>query len=408
MKRQAFDGLVLIGGGDPAAPMPWIHLNGEGEVVARGESLEGERAGLRATAPSRTALVLRASEAQLRRTSLPARTQAQARAAVALMFEDEVAGAALMHYAVGAAQDVDGDRLVAAIESERLAAWLARCRKSGVDPHTVALDCTVYPSDDNGVEVAEDADRVILAGGNAGGLSLEPGLARVLAPQWIARSGMNVRGVGYSGQNFESFRGALDSFQVVDRGRGDINLSLARGVMTAGDRAPNFRQGPFAPRGRRAGVGGWWLVAVLAALSILLNVAIQTYGGWREMQASERTVARAEAVFRAARPDIRRIANLRSQVAALSTSAARAERHPVLTTADPIVRALQATPGVRVDELHYRGPESSVRVNVSSMDPAALQAFTAHLQSQGLTLHTETRSPVNGRLILGVTLEAAR
>jgi general secretion pathway protein L len=405
---MSVESLIFIAGAEPSDPLPWVRLR-DGEPIERGVAGPGERGGVRAAPPARTALVLRASEAHIKRQELPARTEAQARAAAALLFEKDVVGAGALHYAVGAVQNETGARLIAAISPERLTAWLARCRVHGADPQIVALDCTVLPQVGSDIEAVETADRYILASGDGGGLSLEPALARAVASRWLAQLQRTVRTAGYAGPDAAGFARLLEpGVQLIVRASPDLDLALARGVLDAGDHTPNLRQGVFAPAGGRSRAAtGWRVAAGLAALSILLNAGVAAYSGWRDASAATRVIAQAEENFRKARPDIKQVSNLRAQVAALSNAASRAERHPVLATADPLVRALLANPGVRLDELTHQAPEAGVRLRLSSEAEPALAATVEHLRAQGLRVTPGAQAPVDGRPSLELTLEAA-
>nr|HRK64971.1 type II secretion system protein GspL [Terricaulis sp.] len=181
--------LILIGGDAPEAPMAWARADGQ-RILARGMADEGAPP---ETPPARTLLVLPGADARLTRLDLPARADAQARAGAEMLIGASLAAGEAMHYAVGAAQNADGARLVAAISASRLTRWMERCQSLGAEPNAIYLDCTLWPVADDEAAIVSTPNRVIVAAGARGGFSIEPALAPALTKQWLAEHGRDLR-----------------------------------------------------------------------------------------------------------------------------------------------------------------------------------------------------------------------
>jgi type II secretion system protein L len=382
--------LVLIPGENPAAQIVWARVSADGTVVAQGAAHQTPPP---AMPPQRTILVLPGAEARLKRLELPARTEAQARAGAPFLFEGVLADDQDTHFAVGDAQDAAGLRLVAAISSQRLQAWLERCRTLGADPHLVVLDCAIWPVAPDEVVIASFPNRVIVAAGAAGGFSIEPALAPPVFAQWLRDTVIAPTRVTLLGGDETTWRAALGQYaNALDVGAGvDPVLMLAKGAVEAASTIPNLRQGEFAVASRRAAPLKLWRFAALS--------------GIRDQQAAAQIMQMAERDFGEANPNTR-VVNLRAQVAALTNQMEQSARHPVLAVSEPIVAALRQQPLVRIDDVRHQAPGRSVRVQLSAPDAASLEAVAATLRGNGLTLDSHDLPLRDGRFVLELAVEA--
>jgi general secretion pathway protein L len=402
------EALVLIGGAGPADVMAWARVSvDDGAVLDQG--LVEARASVPAAAPSRTVLVIPGADAQVKRVDLPARTEPQARAGAALMFEGALAAPTGVHYAVGATQDEAGLRLVAAMASARLAAWLERCRGFGAEPHHCYLDFTIWPVAPGDVEIAASDERAIVAAGAAGGFSIEPALALSVFARWFAQTTGAVREIRVAGANAQEWAARLASLgpPVTAAPAPDFVATLARGAVGAPDYAPNLRQGEFAAAPPAASPWRIWrFAAALALIALLLQVAAVTFAGVRDHTAAAQIMTKAEQDFRAARPDVHTIVNLRAQVAAMVNAVRQSSSHPVLAASDPLIRVLQARALVRLDELRHQAPGRTVRLTLSAPQPQLLEQAAGDLRDQGLSVEARSLEPRGGRYITELVLES--
>lgn len=401
--------LVLFGDRGPSDALGWAQLDPRtSAVVARGTAGPNEPAP--AAAPARTVLVLSGAEAQLRRLALPARTEAQARAGVGYLFEGALVGADDVHFAVGPAQDEDGHRLAAAMSTARLGQWLEACRQRGAAPSAVYLDVSLWPVDPASVAVVAFGDRAMVCGGRHGGYAIEADLAAQLFARWAAQNGARPTRIAVDPALAAGWRALpqLGDAQVQTAPESDAVAVLAAAALDPPNDAPDLLQGAFSARGAAAGPRWqfWSLAAALAVIAVLVQSGVQAVAGWRDAQAASAVSAAAEAEFRAARPQIKRIVNLQAQVRAAANADGQAGAHPVLKATGPLLKAREAHPLVRLDELRHQAPGRAVELRFSAADGAALQALAAWLTAQGLQVQTRDLSPEAGRYGLSVTLEA--
>ncbi len=398
------DCLVLIGGEAPNEPMAWARVTAAREI---GQSGMVDDARPPAIAPSRTILVLPGADARLKSLELPARSETQARAGASALFGDVLASDDDVHYAVGTPFDrASGLRLVAALSAARLREWLERCRGFGADPHTVVLDCTVWPNTPNEIVIAATPRRTIVAGGQFGGFSIEPSLAPALVARWLVQANAQGAAVLLLGDGVDAYRAAMRR-EIAHAPLPDPIATLACGAAELSAFAPNLRQGEFAAAGRDAQPFKLWrFAALLFVAAVMLQVGSLGIAGVRDDQAASQILARAEQDFREARPDVRRVVNLRAQVAALANAMEQSARHPVIVTSEPIINALRQQPLVRIDDVRHEGPGRSVRVLVSAAQPQPVEAYIAVLREQAGPVEARTMQLQDGRYVAELTLEA--
>lgn len=400
------EALVLIGGDGPDAPMAWARVDPQGRVVQQGFSDETPPP---AAAGSNTMLVLPGAEARIKRLDLPARSEAQARAGAEMLFDGALAQSEATHYAVSGVLDEAGARLVAAISSARLSLWLDRCRALGADPHFVSLDCVLWPAARGEIVIAAHPGRVVVAAGEWGGFSIEPSLAAPVFARWLADARAPAARIVLEGGDANAWRSALgrDAGKLETRPAADPIAELARGAALAPAHAPNLRQGAFAVAGRdMQPLKLWRFAALLAVAALLLQVGALTIAGWRDREAAAQTLAAAERDFRAARPEVGRIVNLRAQVTALTNAMQQAGRHPVLVVAGPTVEALRQQPLARLDEVRHDGGDRKVTLRLSASRAEALEAVAASLRGAGVSLDIRNSQPQDGRVTAEFVVEA--
>jgi len=385
--------------------MAWAQVDAAGVVQAQGVLAHGAQAP--AAPPGRTLLVLPGADARVKVLDLPARTQAQARAGAPFLFEGALAENEEMHWAVGAAQNDAGQRLVAAISASRLRRWLARCVESGAKPHLATLDFLLLPIVPNEVTIAVTSARAMAAAGAAGGFAIEPELAPLVFARWLAQSRLAPSRIVLMGGDPAAWREALGARAPLLEAAPapDMIALLARGVAEADYGAPNLLQGEFGVEtGKASPLKLWRFAALLAAAALLLQVGSQLIGGVRDGQAARQIVAAAERDFQAVQPG--RIVNLRAQVRALANQLAQSGRHPLLTAAEPLAAALRQHPTARVDDVRHQAPGRSVRVIVSATDQAGLEAVVGAMRAGGVQLDRRDLAPREGRYSAELTLEA--
>lgn len=394
------DALVLFGGYGTDDTLAYVRLNlRSGTVTARGADV---RTATPAAASKRVVLVLAGVEAQVRRVALPARSEAQARAAAPLMLRGAIAAAPeTMHYAIGDPVDADRARLVAVVAHARMRRWLSACEALGFAPHSALVDFTIWPTAPDAVDIVETPPLTFVTGGARGGYAIESALAPSLFPRWFDTVRADAHTVRIAADD-SGWRDALAGAAVEPiEDADDPMATLAEAAVAPPDYAPDLLQGVHAPQSERRGAARsmalWRFAAVLALIAALLQIGALVFAGVRDARAARETLALAEQDFRAARPDVRRIVNLRAQVRALLNSAEQSKNHPVLAVSEPLIAAVQANPLVRIDAVRHAAPGRRVIVQVSANDLQAINAAAQTMRDGGAALTTRDLAPIDGR-----------
>lgn len=180
---MSFTRLVIAPAAPDAAP-DYLIVDAMGAILERGVLPIADPS---AVTPMRTVLVAPGADAAARWIHLPARNEDQARAAAAMVLEDQLAGGTEdLHVAAGPLE-ADGHRLVVAVDRTRLRSWLDGAALHGLRPDVVVPDhLALPPPEDEGV-VAAPFGETVAARGERLALSVEPDLLPVVLGDRPAR-----------------------------------------------------------------------------------------------------------------------------------------------------------------------------------------------------------------------------
>lgn len=399
--------LVLVAGDMPDAPLTWVRLQ-SGVVVSQGAVAKGE------VAPAFSGdciIVLPGFEAQLRVLETPARSIAQARAAAAYLFKGALATSETdALFAVGEPTSESGARLVAAIARSRLSAWLARCAEARLTPRAIYLDCAIWPAERGSAHVVRLGERTLVAAGALGGFTIESDLAPALFSPWLAQVGgaiSTLHLVGWTPDQILTQSGVATPAFASGDGADPLHV-LARAAATMPTHAPNLAQDSAEPgSGARSPLAPWFLAASLAAAAGLTQIGITALDGIRDAEAARTMTASTEAAFRAARPEVKRITNLRAQVTAAINGAKHTAANPVLVVSPSVSDMLVSHPDVQLDEIRHDAPNPAVSLRFSSMLPAELDAAVATLQRTSARIDVGPMQAIDGRSSVTISMGAS-
>lgn len=243
--------------GDPAH---FLSINAAGEVVDHGVLHFGAPA---VQSGERTVFVAPGAAVLARWLDIPSRTEAQARAAAALLLEEEIGGQRdRTHIALGARGEGD-ERLVVAVDSDRMHEWLALAAAYGVTPDAITPDCLLLPEPSQpGAVLAVRFGGLLAIRGHRLAFSCEPELAATLL----------------EGRDWKIFEDEWEAERLVVRGGADLAVDLL--------------QGPFAPqRARSRADKRWVLAAGLVIGAAVLGLAAPLVTALRAELAARHTEA---------------------------------------------------------------------------------------------------------------------
>lgn len=359
------------------------HADGSASSITFGE--EGRviaRALLRSDAEnppsmSRDVVVVPGVEVVVHTVALPMRSERQARAAAAILLEDQMASSSdAVHLALGPVT-ADGQRLVAVVSVQRMTAWLDQAARLGVKPSAVVPTYALLPEPQDGV-VAVAAilpTELSLRGG---------GIAAAVEPELFAPL-------------------------VGDRPIRRIDDVAEREQMLAiGAAAPAFDllQGPFAPNaGRADGPRDFRRAAILAA--VLLASPFLLWGGqiardrWAAADNGNRAQILADRLAAGRDQGLPPVERLRRQ----EERSQGGQRFIRATSA--LFSVVEQTPGAGVVSLYY-GAGGQTRATIAHANYSDVDAMKQQAARLGFDLREDSTSTENGRVISDLVLEARR
>ncbi|WP_374467853.1 type II secretion system protein GspL [Phenylobacterium sp.] len=356
---------------DPQRAPTYLLVDPFGDVVGRGE--QPVQAGPPDPATD-VVLVVPGVEVTARWLHLPTRSDAQARAAAALMLEGETALAdEPLHLAVGALEE-DGHRLVAAVTEPRLRGWLDLARTYGLALDHVVPDHLMVAEPEGEAPVAVRWGDLVVVRGRRLAFTCEPELAPAL----------------------------LDPMPPVEEGEA-AERRLAAGASLAG---LDLRQGAFAAAdtsrpARRDLVRAGILAGVLLASPLIIDAAgtvrLNLAAGRLEQEAA-RTVAGILPKGAAVNdPAVQAQAALqRAQLAAGGGPAGLAAR---------LFAALSEIDQAQAESLIV-SPDGALRATVSHTNYSDVEVLRGALARAGMALREGATREEGGRIVTDVIVGA--
>ncbi len=398
--------IILVAGNTPAEPMAWVRLAGgsvaASGMISAGETIRGSGAG------ADCILVAPGFDAQLRRLETPTRSSPQARAAAAHLFRDSLAtDAAETVFAVGEAGAND-QRRAAAMSRARLAAWLARCGSMRLKPQAVYLDCSLLPAPAGAIDVMRLGERTLVSAGELGAFTMDSDLAPAVLGQWIAQLGSAIDTAYLHGWTREQLAPQLGAvrFEASAAAEEDPVIRIAKLAAARPPHAPDFvaaaQRAPTA-----SPLASWALVAGLAVVAGLIQIGLAAVDGLRDTDAAQAVLAAAEAEFREARPEVKRIANLRAQVTGALNAAKPQAANPVIAASPMISDVLELHPDVQLDEVRLDAPGRTVELRLSSLLQPQLDSAIEGLREVAGRIDVGPMQAVDGRTSISVSMGGA-
>lgn len=360
--------------------------------------------------PRRVDLILPGVEIFCRRVELPARTEAQARAALGFLLEDDLADPPeTMHFALGRTGD-DGRRSVFALSKDRFNDRLTALKEAGLAPDRAAPDYLLLGAEAGEAVILEDAGRMTVALGPDAGFAAETELGRLVLGEMLETAGIDrVRLYADAPEQAAPLAGwggrRVETRPVPDR------AAVLRWMADGPDRAAvNLCQGEFA---RRRGLPAksrktMTAAAALAVLLVLAGAAQLFIEATRYGRLADRAEARIEKVFRAALPEAGRIVNPAAQLENARTQLGGGQGGRFLDLAQTLAAGIAATEGVRLASLRYAGEESGLRAELVYRNFEDLDSIKAALAARGARLEETAAHQENGQVVGSILLEPGR
>lgn len=355
----------------PRQPASYLLLNEFGEPVGRGEQpLSPPIPG----APETVVLVVPGVDALARWLHLPARQEGQARAAAALLLEDDQAlDGEQLHLAVGPLEP-DGHRLVVAVARDQMQAWIELARLYGLTPDAVTPDHLLLPEPEDGRPVAARLGQMLAVRGPRLAFSCEPDLAPLLVDD--------------------------PELQILDR-PDEVEARLVQGV---GGAPLSLLQGEFAPTdGRQVARRELLRPALLAAALALSPVLLDGANAARLTFAARDAEAAAERRALAVLPKGTVVSDPAAQTSAHLQRLELAAGGGPAGLAARLFQALSGLEGAQAESLIV-SPDGALRASISHVNYSDMDLLGEALRRQGIAFKQEGVRDEGGRVVSEVIL----
>jgi len=333
----------------------------------------------------------------LARPELPVRGGTRIAQVAPYAMEELLAGEVeQFHFAIGAT-DAASRTLVAAVRREELRGWLDALAAAGLAPHALVADTLCVP-DNPGMTVAviDGGQLLVRAPGElAVALDAEP-LTEAFALAGLEGEDRHVQ-LYVSQLDWQRSREMIEALREVT-GSLDLQLLpdgalplLAASAVRA-DTA-SLLQGEFACRtGWHAEWQRWRLAAFLGLAALLLHLGVRAFDLVRLSSERQRLDAAIEQAARIALPDLERIEDARTQVAA-RLGAGGADPGGLLAQLAAVGGALAGSPGPTVQSLAWRDRALELQMTAASTD--AFARFAQALAARGLAADVAATQPAD-------------
>lgn len=276
-------------------------------------------------------------------------SERRAIAAAAFALEDALAvDPGELHFALGpAGTEV---RTVTLACRTAMSAWMARLAALGVKADILAPDYMVV------ADTPVIHEGLVLARTRDGGFAAEPDLAALVLENTSLR---------------------LPSMSTTEL------LTCAYAKLLHG--APvNLLQGAYAPKRDWSRVlSPWRRVGALAAgvaIAVIVGIAAD---GVRLSRQAEAATARAEAIFRAAFPDTKRVVNPRAQMRAYLQGAGLTGESGFLALSEVIIKAVSDAPEAEITALRFDGKRGEIAATFSLPSFEAVERLKSGISAHG-------------------------
>ncbi len=349
--------------------------------------------------PEKVVAVVPGTAVLMRRVTFPPQSEKAMRKAAPFLLEDDLAVDAVeMHFAIGSGGE---ERPLAAVAHNAMRGWIAQLAEMALVATTLLPEFCAVTAADGEATVVDLGSRVILRH-NDQGCSAEPGLLSHIAEEYLG----GARAVRlHTADPTHLTAGALKPFASLIRTAPLSDaLRLESALLAAAD-GINLLQGIYASRRDWQGIRkDWRRAARLSGLAGAAALALFVVEGARLQRQAEQATARAEAVFRQALPDVKRVVNPRAQIRAELQSLKAKVSSSFLQSSDLLFGVVAETDGSEIQTLRFdakRG-ETTATLLLPSFD--AIEHIKTAVKQKGGVLQEGGARQEGERILADITV----
>lgn len=353
-------------------------------------------------------LILPGESVLTRMIDLPARTEAQARAAVPYMLEDDLSeDPEDLHFALGTEQPAAGDaaakRLVAIVDRALMERTTDRLRQAGLTPTLAVADYMLIARHDEPAVIAEDGSRILMALPGGNGAAVERDLFPIVAPSLLEGLETPLRLLGTEDLHHTLaalWQGPIDHIPAPD----DMTLTTRAARAAAAYTGLNLLQGDFRPRKSLNDIWlVWWRSAALAGAIILLAGMGLLADGWRMHRAADSLDAQADAAVQAAWPGLRGVSHMRAKLRELQ--AGRTDHFLALSSL--LFASIRDVQDVSLDSMRFDADRGELTASLAARAFSDMEAVKTAVNRRGGILVEGASRQSGGRILSEVVVRTA-
>lgn len=400
--------LVLALSTDPGGPVLWA-VGADG-VLERWGRLDGpEEIGSLALGDVDAAVaVVPGEDVLLRTVELPAKRDAEARAAVPFLLEDDVAvDPEDLHFALGPLSE-DGRRKVALTARGRMEAW--RKALAGVNGPKTAIvpDFLALRPADKSFTLVEREGRVLGIDARGQGFAAETDLARLLGKS-LAADASAIRLYTNDPTRLAPEEGWGAADVAVEPAPSDEAFLQALLTGLAAGTPLDLRQGAYANDNTwTAALMPWRRAGVLAALIVLVFGMLTLSEAWRYDRMADVMQARAETVLRDALPDVKRVVNPRAQLKAAMGEMQAGGTGRFLQLSSLLFQSIEDLPAIELRDIRYFSERQEIAASLTYESYTDLEGLKVAVTSNGGRFEEGGSRQVGDKIVGDVTLGLQR
>ncbi len=397
--------LIVMMPESPEAPLLW-GLFDKGVERARhlGRQAAGQAFNFSADeTPDQTWVVVPGAHILARTVTVPAQSESHLRKAAAFMIEDDLAvDSAGMHIAL-APESAAPERVVAAVAHATMRAWAARLLDLNLKANILVPEFLAVRAAPSEATIVDRGDLVTLRRDETG-FTIESSALELLVEGALK----NVRAIRLvSSAPARLLAGPLTSLRDCVRSEPLSDAAMLDetfAVLSAG--APlNLLQGTYAPRRNWPAVGQEWRrAAILAAAALLLGLCLAIVDTVRLTRHAETAAARAEAVFRQAVPDVKRVVNPRAQIRAALQELKSRSSTGLLRTSDMIFGVVSEIDGVEIQSLRFDAKRGDMAVTLSLPTYDVIERVKTGVKQRGGAVQEGGARQDGDRIVADITV----